>query len=87
MARSGFIKKAFIIICIAILMLLYNISNFAIETATLLLTSNLEGRFIPEIADQETKDPMCLMGQSIMMESQHKKIYYFDLGNAFYTGI
>jgi 2',3'-cyclic-nucleotide 2'-phosphodiesterase (5'-nucleotidase family) len=56
------------------------------ETVTLLLTSNLEGRFLPEIAGQETRDPLVLLGQSIIMESRKTKIVYFDLGNSFYPG-
>ena len=57
------------------------------KTVTLLLTTNLEGRFIPEIEGQETKDPMVLLGQSIIMESRREKIFYFDLGNSFYPGV
>src|SRR3990172_1973508 len=57
------------------------------DQATLLLTSNLEGRFIPEIEGQETKDPMLLLGQSIIMESRRRNILYFDLGNSFYPGV
>ncbi len=57
------------------------------EPVTLLLTSNLEGRFIPDIDGQETRDPMLLLGQSIVMESRGTKALYFDLGNAFYPGV
>ncbi len=51
------------------------------------MTSNLEGRFSPEIENQETKDPMILLAQSIVMESQKEKVLYFDLGNSFYPGV
>lgn len=57
------------------------------KQATLLLTSDLEGRFIPEIEGQETKDPMLLLGQSILMESGRRNVIYLDLGNSFYPGV
>ncbi len=57
------------------------------EPVTLLLTSNLEGRFIPDIDGQETRDPMLLLGQSIVMESRRGKVLYIDLGNSFYPGV
>jgi hypothetical protein len=59
----------------------------AAEAVTLLLTSNLEGRFIPDIEGQETRDPMLLLGQSIIMESKRGKVLYLDLGNSFYPGV
>lgn len=57
------------------------------EPVTILLTSNLEGRFIPDVQDQETRDPIILLGQSILAESSRSPILYFDLGNAFYPGV
>jgi len=59
----------------------------AAEAVTILLTSNLEGRFIPDIEGQETRDPMLLLGQSIIMESKRGKVLYLDLGNSFYPGV
>lgn len=57
------------------------------EPLTLLVTSNLEGGFIPDIQGQEERDPMILTGQSIAAESRARRILYLDLGNAFYPGI
>lgn len=57
------------------------------DALTILVTSNLEGRFTPEIERQEESDPMILMGQSLMAENRGGRILYLDLGNAFYPGI
>ncbi len=54
---------------------------------SLLLTSNLEGRFLLTGEDQERLDPFLLLGQDIIMERSKKRFdLYIDLGNAFYPG-
>lgn len=81
--------RAAMIIALAAAALLSAFSRPAIAAGpvTLLLTSNLEGRFIPDIEGQETRDPMLLLGQSIIMESKRGGVLYFDLGNSFYPGV
>ena len=84
--RNSIGMVRFFLLCIS---MLFAIQSQAAppKSVTLLLTTNLEGRFIPEIEGQETKDPMVILGQSIIMESRREKIFYFDLGNSFYPGV
>lgn len=54
---------------------------------TLLLTSNLHGRFLTEKENQDENDPMLLLGQSIIREKERSRFdLYLDLGNSFYPG-
>ena len=82
--RSG---RAPLIFAIAALILTVYRVALPAEPVTLILTSNLEGRFIPDIQGQETRDPMILMGRSIAMETRRGAALYFDLGNSFYPGV
>lgn len=59
----------------------------ASEDISIIVTSNLEGRFSLPEKDQETIDPFLLLAQDMLAERANKKIdLYFDLGNAFYPG-
>lgn len=54
---------------------------------TILLTSNLQGRFTLVRENQDENDPMLLIAQSIIKEREIKPYdIYLDLGNAFYPG-
>jgi len=54
---------------------------------SLILTSNLQGRFTPAIESQDEKDPMLLLAQSIISEKSRSPFdLYLDLGNSFYPG-
>lgn len=54
---------------------------------SLLLTSNLQGNFTPGIESQDEKDPMLLLGQSLIAERSRVPFdLYIDLGNSFYPG-
>lgn len=54
---------------------------------SLILTSNLQGRFTTGTEAQDEKDPMLLLAQSLIAEKD-KAPYdlYLDLGNSFYPG-
>ncbi|WP_321495665.1 hypothetical protein [uncultured Desulfobacter sp.] len=69
---------------------LYNISLLqAAETpknVRLLLTSNIQGCAVPEMSDQETKDPLLVLAQNLMAEKEKGVDLYLDLGNGFYPG-
>jgi 2',3'-cyclic-nucleotide 2'-phosphodiesterase (5'-nucleotidase family) len=53
---------------------------------TILMTSNLEGRFSLD-GDQEKSDPFLLLGQDILRDRRKGRFdLYIDLGNAFHPG-
>ncbi len=53
----------------------------------LLLTSNIQGKAIPKIQNQESEDPLLLLAQSILAEKEKGVDLYLDLGNGFYPGV
>ncbi|MFZ5573064.1 MAG: hypothetical protein ACOZF0_21900 [Thermodesulfobacteriota bacterium] len=58
------------------------------ETVTLLLTSNLKGKFTVSTENQDQNDPMLVMAQSLINERNNKGAdLLIDLGNAFYPGL
>ncbi|MCP4138609.1 MAG: hypothetical protein GY754_47070 [bacterium] len=57
------------------------------QDLTLVLTTNLEGNFSPQIENQEKNDPLILLGQSIEAEKRKTPLLWLDLGNAFYPGV
>jgi hypothetical protein len=57
------------------------------QSARLLLTSNIQGKSILDIENQEIKDPLLLLAQNIVKEKQKGIDLYLDLGNGFYPGI
>ena len=59
----------------------------AAESVTLLVTSNLQGRFSTVIENQQQDDRMLLLAQSLIAARQAvRPVAYVDLGNAFYPG-
>jgi hypothetical protein len=54
---------------------------------SLLITSNLQGRFSLDVDHQETDDPLLLLGQNIVFEQDNGADLYIDMGNALYPGI
>ena len=57
------------------------------DQVKIIVTSNLKGNFSPEILDQEKKDQLILLGQSIITEKRAGADMYIDLGNSFYPGV
>lgn len=53
----------------------------------LLLTSNIQGRSVPKIENQETEDPLLILAQNIVTEKETGVDLYVDLGNGFYPGL
>lgn len=58
------------------------------DDLSILLTSNLEGKFAIETAEgPEIKDPLLVIAQGILRERKTGRVaLYLDLGNAFYPG-
>ena len=54
---------------------------------SLLITSNLQGRFSLDVENQKSTDPLLLLGQDIVAERDRGLDLYLDLGNALYPGI
>ncbi len=83
------IKKGFSILAWVIIGTLCAFPAIAQESViTLLLTSNLNGRFSVPLENQETEDPLLIMAQGLRdFEKTHPVDLYLDLGNAFYPGI
>jgi 2',3'-cyclic-nucleotide 2'-phosphodiesterase (5'-nucleotidase family) len=62
-------------------------SAWAEPRVSLLITSNLQGRFSLDVENQERADPLLLLGQSIVSEQDRGLDLYLDMGNALYPGI
>lgn len=56
------------------------------QDVTILLTSNLQGRFDSEPEGQDEQDPLLLIARGIIEEGKSRSILYLDAGNAFYPG-
>ncbi len=68
-------------------MLLLPAETIAGQKFSVILTSNLNGRFSPTIEEQDEKDPMLLLAQSLIKEKSSNPFdLYLDLGNSFYPG-
>jgi hypothetical protein len=82
-------RKTFFHIVMALLVMLLLLPTPALaETPfTILITSNLQGKFSLEIDKQETADPLLLLGQNIIFERKQGVDLYLDMGNALYPGI
>jgi hypothetical protein len=77
------------LIIVSAIILTHNSASYlyAGTKLTLLLTSNLQGRFSDEILNQDKSDPMLLLAQSLIKERDGRGFdIYLDLGNAFYPG-
>ncbi len=78
--------SVFIIIIFSLLFQIQLLSPLHAESKlTLLLTSNLQGRFSLDKDKQDDNDPLLVLGQSLIKEKNHFD-FYLDLGNAFYPG-
>jgi len=56
-------------------------TNFSI-----LITSNLQGEFSLDLENQDTTDPLLVLGQNIIADRSKGAELYLDLGNALYPG-
>ncbi len=55
---------------------------------SILVTSNLQGKFSLEIDNQESTDPLLVLAQNIVYERSTNSVdLYLDLGNALYPGV
>lgn len=54
---------------------------------SIILTSNLQGKFSLDVENQEKADPLLRLAQNILFESSNGADLYLDLGNAFYPGV
>jgi len=54
---------------------------------SILLTSNLQGKFSRDIETQDTTDPLLVLGQNIVFDRNNGSDLYLDLGNALYPGV
>jgi hypothetical protein len=81
--------KTILMVLLAILSMTLPVSTAAIASPsfTFLITSNLQGKFSLGIENQESEDPLLLLGQSIIFERKHGVDVYLDMGNAMYPGI
>lgn len=59
----------------------------AATPVSLLLTSNLQGKFSLDIENQDTTDPLLLLAQNLIHETKNGADTFLDLGNAFYPGV
>ena len=68
--------------------LLYSTSVLAQTHVSILVTSNLQGKFSLDTDNQDNADPMLVLGQNIVYERSNNDIdLYLDLGNALYPGV
>ncbi len=66
---------------------LFSVSARAETQVSLLITSNLQGKFSLDIENQDNTDPLLLLGQDILYDRSNGIDLYLDLGNALYPGI
>lgn len=78
--------RLFPILCVVSL-LLPAAGLAAQEEISILLTSNLQGKFLLDEQDPDRNDPLLAIAQGMLAERKARKIHlYLDLGNAFYPG-
>ncbi len=70
-----------------LLPLIFSCPALAQTPVSLLLTSNLQGRFSLDFKDQDNNDPLLLLAQNIIAETENGADVFLDLGNAFYPGV
>lgn len=63
------------------------VQETAQRSVRLLLTSNIQGRASLDISNQETEDPLLVLGQNIVAQRARGVDFYLDLGNGFYPGV
>lgn len=79
--------RSLLCIIAAAALLLHPSTAAAGTKLSLILTSNLQGRFTTGTEAQDEKDPMLLLAQSIIAEKGKDPFdLYLDLGNSFYPG-
>jgi hypothetical protein len=66
---------------------LFSTSIHAETPFSILVTSNLQGKFSLDTENQETTDPLLILGQNIVSDRIEGIDLYLDMGNAFYPGI
>lgn len=79
----------FLVVLLAAVLFLFSTARPAFaDDFSILLTSNLEGKFAIETAEgPESKDPLLVIAQGILRERKTGRVaLYLDLGNAFYPG-
>ncbi len=54
---------------------------------SILVTSNLQGKFSLDIEDQDVTDPLLILAQNIVSERNKGINLYLDMGNALYPGV
>ncbi len=68
--------------------LLFLDSVWAQTPVSILLTSNLQGKFSIQTDNQDSDDPLLVLAQNIIDERRKKPVdLYLDLGNALYPGV
>lgn len=80
------------ILCSAFLVLLsvfflFSTAVLAEDQFSILVTSNLQGKFSVEVENQEILDPLLVLGQNIVFDRTQGIDLYLDMGNALYPGI
>lgn len=75
-----------VLTCLSSLVVLCT-GTWAGQKISLLVTSNLQGRFSLDAGHQQTDDPLLLLGQNIVAEQDKGVDLYLDMGNALYPGI
>jgi hypothetical protein len=76
--------------CILVFLLapfLLSTSVLAETHFSILVTSNLQGKFSLDIENQDTTDPLLILGQNIVFDRNNGIDLYLDMGNALYPGI
>ena len=83
--RKAFLSSFFAFIFVPLLLL----TAVRAETqVSILVTSNLQGKFSLNIDNQDNSDPMLVLGQNIVYERRNHAVdLYLDLGNALYPGV
>ncbi len=85
----SFCRQSNLSCALALMLALFPLSSsaWAATHLSILVTSNLQGNFSLDVKNQETTDPMLLLGQNIVSERNTGIDLYIDMGNAFYPGI
>ena len=68
-------------------LVLFSTSIQAETPFSILVTSNLQGKFSLDTENQETTDPLLILGQNIVADRTKGIDLYLDMGNALYPGI
>ncbi len=76
----------FIVVC-SIFNAFFNTPSEARQQVRLLLTSNIQGRAVLDVENQEAKDPLLVLAQSLLAEKENGVDLLLDLGNGFYPGV